>query len=189
MDDLVVALGNPGRKYQATRHNIGQMALEKVSFYNELVWKEKFKGIYAKIDRNGKRTYLLRPLTYMNLSGESVQPLVHFFKIEIENILVVYDEIDLPFGTMVFKQGGGLAGHNGLKSIARLLGESGFNRLRLGIGRPDHGSVADYVLSSFGEDESIVLPKFLELASNAIETYINDGFQEAAGRYSKQSIM
>ena len=180
---LVVGLGNPGNKYEFNRHNIGWLALDQLSFYDDLDWKEKFKGLYAKKGN----CYFLKPMTYMNLSGESVQPCADFFKITVENILVVHDELDLPFGTMAFKKGGGLAGHNGLKSISQLLGSRDFMRLRLGIGRPAHGDVASYVLSNFSSDEKIILDDFLRGGGEAIDCFMNEGFQKAAKTFSKKN--
>ena len=185
MDKLIVGLGNPGIRYEMTRHNIGWLALDQLRFYEELVWREKFKGLFAI----KKETCFLKPMVYMNLSGESVSLLTNFFKIKVEDILVVYDEIDLPFGTLVLKQGGGTAGHNGLKSLVSKLGDNNFVRLRLGVGRPERGSVADYVLQSFSAEEEVLLPKFLLQASETIETYLEKGFQEAAARYSRKSVL
>ena len=182
---MVVGLGNPGIRYEMTRHNIGWLALDQLRFYEELAWREKFKGLFAT--RGSVR--FLKPMVYMNLSGESVSLLAGFFKIKVEDILVVYDEIDLPFGTLALKQGGGTAGHNGLKSLVSKLGDNNFNRLRLGVGRPVHGSVADYVLQSFSKEEDILLPKFLLQAAEAIETYVEKGFQQAAAEYSKKSVL
>ena len=185
MDKLVVGLGNPGIRYEMTRHNIGWLALDQLSYFDELVWREKFKGLFATHGNAG----FLKPLVYMNLSGDSVVLMAHFFKIKVEDILVVYDDIDLPFGTMVLKPGGGVAGHNGLKSLVAKLGDNKFNRLRLGVGRPIHGSIADYVLQSFSVEEEVSLPKFLVQAAKAIDAYLEKGFQWAASEYSKKSVL
>ena len=185
MNRLIVGLGNPGVRYEMTRHNIGWLALDQLHFYEDLRWREKFKGLFA----TRGNTCFLKPLVYMNLSGESVSLLTDFFKIEVEDILVVYDEIDLPFGTLIFKRGGGTAGHNGLKSLVAKLGDNKFNRLRLGIGRPLHGSVSDYVLQGFSANEETLLPKFLLQAAKAIETYLEKGFQQAAAEHSKKSVL
>jgi PTH1 family peptidyl-tRNA hydrolase len=153
MDRLIVGLGNPGTKYQHTRHNIGWDVFEELSFAHDLKWVDKFKGLYSVYNNEADKIYFLKPQTFMNLSGESVQPLMNFFKIPLENTLVVHDELDLPFGTIAFKKGGGLAGHNGLKSIAASLGTQDFRRVRMGIGRPVHGDVSNWVLSGYtGED-------------------------------------
>ncbi len=189
MDRLIVGLGNPGTKYHYTRHNIGWDVFEELSFFDQLKWTEKFKGHYAVYQNGDEKIYFLKPQTFMNLSGESVQPLMSFFKITIENILVVHDELDLPFGTLAFKKGGGLAGHNGLKSITQHLGSQEFRRVRLGIGRPVHGDVSNWVLSGYtGEDKDFFRP-FLKGAALSLEDYIKNGFDKAATTYSKKKIV
>jgi PTH1 family peptidyl-tRNA hydrolase len=189
MDRLIVGLGNPGSKYHNTRHNIGWDSFEELSFANELKWNEKFKGLYAVYNNDGDKIYFLKPQTFMNLSGESVQPMMAFFKIPVENILVIHDELDLPFGTIAFKKGGGLAGHNGLKSITATLGTQEFKRVRVGIGRPVHGDVSNWVLSGYtGEDKDFFRP-FLKGTAQALEEYIKLGFDKAATIYSKKKIV
>jgi PTH1 family peptidyl-tRNA hydrolase len=189
MDRLIVGLGNPGTKYHYTRHNIGWDVFEELSFFDQLKWTEKFKGQYAVFQNGDEKIYFLKPQTFMNLSGESVQPLMSFFKITLENILVVHDELDLPFGTLAFKKGGGLAGHNGLKSITQHLGSQEFRRVRVGIGRPVHGDVSNWVLSGYtGEDKDFFRP-FLKGAAQSLEDYIKNGFDKAATTYSKKKIV
>jgi PTH1 family peptidyl-tRNA hydrolase len=187
MSYLIVGLGNPGSQYESTRHNIGWMALDRLSFSSTLVWKDKFKGYYSYKDFNGERFYFLKPQTYMNLSGESIQALCKFFKVPLESVLVVHDELDLPYGTLAFKRGGGLAGHNGLKSLASCMGSNNFLRLRLGIGRPKFGSVSSWVLSGFSDDEKIDLDSYIDGAAEALEKYIELGFGKAAQAFSKKS--
>lgn len=182
---LVVGLGNPGIKYELTRHNIGWLVIDQLSFFNQLNWQEKFKGEYAK---NGD-VFFLKPQTFMNLSGESVQPLMHFFKIQPSELLVLHDEIDLPYGQIGFKQGGGLAGHNGLKSIAEQLGTKDFKRLRIGVSRPEYGEVSSWVLGKFGPDEEAFLDQFLKGSAEALEHCLKSGFQKAAGKYSKKNFL
>jgi PTH1 family peptidyl-tRNA hydrolase len=189
MDRLIVGLGNPGNKYHHTRHNIGWDVFEELSFARDLKWSEKFKGQYAVLNNGADKIYFLKPQTFMNLSGESVQPMMAFFKIDIENLLVVHDEIDLPFGTIAFKKGGGLAGHNGLKSITEKLGSQEFKRLRVGIGRPVHGDVSNWVLSGYtGEDKDFFVP-YLKGAAIAVEEYIKLGFDKIAISYNKKKIV
>ena len=189
MDRLVIGLGNPGIKYHHSRHNIGWDVFEELSFANQLNWNEKFKGLYTVYNNGAEKIYFLKPQTFMNLSGESVQPLMAFFKIPIENILVVHDELDLPFGTIAFKKGGGLAGHNGLKSITEKLGSQEFKRLRVGIGRPVHGDVSNWVLSGYtGEDKDFFIA-YLKGSAAALEEYIKLGFDKAATIYSKKKIV
>jgi len=189
MDRLIVGLGNPGSKYHYTRHNIGWDVFEELSFAGSLKWQDKFKGHYAVLQNGSDKIYFLKPQTFMNLSGESVQPLMNFFKITLENILVVHDELDLPFGTLAFKNGGGLAGHNGLKSISSVLGSQDFKRVRLGIGRPVHGDVSNWVLSGYTGDDKDFFRPFLKGAAVALEEYIANGFEKAATTYSKKKIV
>ena len=189
MDRLIVGLGNPGSKYHHSRHNIGWDVFEELSFASDLLWTEKFKGFYATYNTGTDKIYFLKPQTFMNLSGESLQPMMAFFKIDIESILVVHDELDLPFGTIAFKKGGGLAGHNGLKSITEKLGSQEFKRLRVGIGRPLHGDVSNWVLSGYtGEDKDFFEP-YLKGTAVAVEEYIKFGFDKAATIYSKKKIV
>ncbi len=186
---LIIGLGNYGREYEFTRHNIGWLAIDQLSFFEKLIWKNKFKGDYSEISLNGDKNYFLKPHTYMNLSGESAIALIQFFKIPLVDILVVHDELDLPFGVIAFKEGGGTAGHNGLKSLASHLGTTEFNRLRLGIGRPKIGTVSNFVLSPFSSDEEMVLGKYLLESAKAMEIYLSSGFQKAASLYSKKKII
>ena len=189
MDSLIVGLGNPGREYENTKHNIGWLALDKLSFASRLSWREKFKGQYAQHSTaNGDKAIILKPGTFMNLSGESARPCADFFKIPVTQLLVIQDELDLPFGTVAFKKGGGLAGHNGLKSLATHFGSQEFIRLRLGIGRPTYGDVSSWVLSGFSDDNGARLDEFLALAAQAIELYIDKGFDAAARKFSRASI-
>jgi peptidyl-tRNA hydrolase, PTH1 family len=171
MNKLIVLLGNPGTEYEGTKHNVAWLAVDKSQKYSSLVWKNKFKGVYASLDVDNDKIYFLKPETYMNLSGESVKPLCDFFKIAPQNILVIQDELDLPIGTVVAKFGGGLAGHNGLKSISQHLGTNDFYRLRIGIGRPAHGSVSDYVLSNFRGDELIHIESVLQKCEEIISDF------------------
>lgn len=188
MIELVVGLGNPGKQYQETRHNVGFMALEQLQY--PLKWQSKFKGEYASAQIGDRKTYFLMPQTYMNLSGESVSALCSFFKITgPENILIVHDELDLPFGTVALKKGGGLAGHNGLKSISAHLGTNEYCRLRVGISRPAIGDVSGHVLSPFAYEEKIVLDKLLSLTTLAICECVENGYDKAATKFSRKSIL
>lgn len=177
---LVVGVGNPGNEYATTKHNIAWMLFDTHPVLRSANWKMKFKGEFCDVDLKGQRTTFLKPQTYMNLSGESVQPLAAFYKIPPSEILVVHDELDIPFGQVHFKMGGGLAGHNGLKSIAALLGTDAFGRMRIGIGRPIHGSVADWVLSPFSKDQQIALPLLLEKLHGPLEECVLTGIAKAS---------
>ncbi|MFT6068695.1 MAG: PTH1 family peptidyl-tRNA hydrolase [Bacteriovoracaceae bacterium] len=185
MSLLIVGLGNPGNEYRETRHNIGFMVLDHLNDNLGSGWKEKFKGEYSGFPDG----YLLKPMTFMNLSGESVQKAAQFFKVKPNMTLVIHDELDLPFGTIALKNGGGLAGHNGLKSIAQHYGTNDFLRLRIGIGRPVHGDVSNYVLSRFGSDDQIILEKVVNGSAEAVKDVINNGFEKVAKKYKKASLI
>ena len=185
---LIVALGNHGVEYELTRHNFGWLVVDGLPFESQLHWKEKFKGVYCSHTSGSEKIYFLKPHTYMNLSGQSVQALMSFFKITAEELLVIHDDLDLEFGKIVFKNGGGLGGHNGLKSIVASLGTRDFMRLRLGIGRPSRGNPSNWVLSRFTDDEFISLERILKEAAKALETSINDGFSKAATLYSRKNF-
>jgi len=162
---LVVFLGNPGREHERTRHNVGWMIADGLSFAGELVWKEKFKGMVA----NRAGTTYLKPLTYMNRSGESVVACSTFYRIAFEELLVVHDDMELAFERVEVRKGGGLGGHNGLKDVVRALGSREFERLRFGISRPARGTPTDHVLGRFAPDEETFLPVLLAKAARLVE--------------------
>src|SRR5919109_3081265 len=152
LDLLVAGLGNPGREYVRNRHNVGWMVVEELTRRHEGSFRSKFSGQLAEVRLGERRLALLKPETYMNESGRSIAAAVRFFKVASEELLVVHDDVDLAEGRLQARMGGGLAGHNGLRSIAQALGTQDFLRLRIGIGRPGRGdrrSVADYVLAPF----------------------------------------
>lgn len=180
---LVVGLGNPGRKYEKNRHNVGFMVVERLARSHGLAdFKEKFSGVWTKGDLSigGDRrpVALLEPGTFMNLSGDSVQPASAFLKVAPPQVIVVHDELDLPWKDVRLKVGGGHAGHNGLRSIIGRLGTPEFVRVRVGIGRPPpgfRGDVADYVLQDFDAMESAELGGVVDQACAAIEKVISLG--------------
>lgn len=188
MFQLVVGVGNPGSQYAETKHNIAWMLLDNSPLFGSSLWKSKFKGLYAETTVKGKKFYALKPQTFMNLSGESVQPMAAFFKIAPSEILVIHDELDIPFGQVHFKMGGGLAGHNGLKSICAHLGTDQFARMRVGIGRPPHGDVSNWVLSGFHGDERIQLPLLIEKLHDPLVTAMVEGLQKV-GIYNKKNLL
>jgi len=173
---LIVGLGNPGVKYEATRHNIGFLIIDRVAQkLNVDISKDKFKGKFNKKSYANEDIILLKPLTYMNLSGESVLPASKFFKINSTDILVIHDELDIEFGKIKFKKGGGFAGHNGLKSIGASLSKQEFNRLRVGIGRPiGRIPVSDYVLQRFSSEEEVELDDLIERSADAVIFYLEN---------------
>lgn len=177
---LVVGLGNPGPKYAGHRHNVGfRVVAHLAERVGAPAAKSKFKGLYTRATVGGRDAVLLLPQTFMNLSGESVRPAVDFFQVAPEDVIVVHDELDLPFGEVRIKVGGGLAGHNGLRSIAQHLGTQSFLRVRFGIGRPRSGPVVPYVLGDFSVDERAVLDDALERASSAVERLLEVGSERA----------
>lgn len=189
MIKLVVGVGNPGAEYELTRHNIAWLVLACFPEIENNNWKSRFKGEYTDASIGGDKVYFLKPQTYMNLSGESVQPLMHFFKIKPEEIVVLHDEVDLEFGQIAFKTGGGLAGHNGLKSIAKCLGNQNFHRLRIGVGRPKHGSTADWVLGNFPKEQDQELGIVLEETSKALSFALKHGISKASNKYNKKNFL
>jgi peptidyl-tRNA hydrolase, PTH1 family len=152
LDLLVVGLGNPGREHAGNRHNVGFMVVEELARRHDGAWRGKFDGLVAEVRIDGHKVALLEPQTFMNESGRSVAAALRFFKLEPDAVLVVHDDGDLELGRLQARLGGGLAGHNGLRSIAKAIGTPEFLRLRVGVGRPcrgDRRSLADYVLADF----------------------------------------
>ncbi len=166
---LVVFLGNPGRRFQGTRHNIAWQLAEKLSFYSQLVWHDKFKGIYSSFSGKNNRIFLLKPQIFVNRSGESVQALAGFYKIPAQEIMIVHDEMELDFGCFGVKEGGGLAGHNGLRSIVSRIGSRDFFRFRLGISKQPRGEGKTHVLGRFSVEEEALLPSYLKEAGAVLE--------------------
>ncbi len=183
---LVVGLGNPGREYASHRHNVGFMAVDELaSAVRADAFRAKWSAEWAKGQHAGDDVVLLKPQTFMNLSGQSVQPAAAFFKVSPANVLVLHDELDIPFGEVRLKQGGGHAGHNGLRSIIQSLGTNDFARLRIGIGRPKpgfRGEVADYVLSSFDTMERAELGDILRRATDSVLDVLARGLTPAMNK-------
>jgi PTH1 family peptidyl-tRNA hydrolase len=185
LDLLVVGLGNPGREYARHRHNAGWMVLDELALRHDASWKGKFNGQLAEVRLDGHRVALLKPETYMNESGRSVAAAARFFKLEPDAILVVHDEGDFDLGRLQARKGGGLAGHNGLRSIAQSLKTPEFMRLRIGVGRPGRGDprpLADYLLSNFTpEDDAETL---VSRAADAVETLDAQGLEGAQQQFN-----
>jgi peptidyl-tRNA hydrolase, PTH1 family len=180
---LVVGLGNPGREYASHRHNVGFMAVDDLARRVRAdAFRDRFSGACARADVAGEPAILLQPMTFMNDSGRSVQPAMAFFKVTPAELVVVHDELDIPFGDVRLKLGGGHAGHNGLRSIMASVGTGDFGRLRVGIGRPPpdfRGEVASFVLSSFTAEERAALPDMLRKAGDSVLDIARRGFAEA----------
>jgi PTH1 family peptidyl-tRNA hydrolase len=185
LDLLVAGLGNPGREYEHTRHNLGWLVLDELARRNGGSWRSKFSGSLAEVRLDGLRLALLKPETYMNESGRSVGAAARFFKVEPERLLVVHDDVDLEPGRLQARAGGGLAGHNGLRSLAQHLGSQEFERLRIGVGRPGRGdprSVSDWVLSGFAPEDD--LEGLVSRASDAVETIASQGLGAAQATFN-----
>ena len=187
---LIVGLGNPGNRYQATRHNIGFMVLEKLAAKLELDLSQKsFNALWGKGKIGSENVILAMPQTFMNLSGNSVRQLHAFFKTDLSNLVVIHDDLDLSFGSVRLKTGGGNAGHKGLASIEENLGSSEFMRIRLGIGKPsDKSRIEGYVLEPFGKEELSVLPEIIQWAADAATEIVSSGMQTAIGNYQTKNI-
>jgi peptidyl-tRNA hydrolase, PTH1 family len=180
LDLLVVGLGNPGREYARNRHNVGYMVAEEIARRHGGSWRSKFSGRLAEVRIDDHRVGLLKPETYMNESGRSVAAAASFFKLEPDAILVVHDEGDFDLGRLQARLGGGLAGHNGLRSIAQHLRTPDFMRLRVGVGRPERGDprpLADFVLADFEPHEDA--ESIVARAAEAVETLDAEGLDAA----------
>jgi PTH1 family peptidyl-tRNA hydrolase len=186
---MIVGLGNPGTGYSETRHNIGFIVVDGLCEETEgLDWRQqsKFSANVAKGTLGKKPVLLVKPQTYMNLSGQAVAALSRFYRVPSERILVVHDEVDLELGRLQLKLGGGDAGHNGLRSITEALGGGDYNRIRFGIGRPVHGDVADYVLHPFARDEWPVVDETIDRAIQAVRAVVGQGLKQAMDRYNNR---
>jgi len=197
MIKLAVFLGNPGTEYARNRHNAGRMLAQVLPFYQSLSWQKKYNGLYAA--REG--VHFLMPETYMNLSGESAQAAASFFKIDVEQIIVVHDELELPLGVISLKFSGGLGGHNGLRSMKKCFASADFWRLRIGIGRPDsrlpgeggrEGSgegVYDWVLSDFSKAEQETLIPTLDAGANLLTQVLECEPETLLKEWAKKKIL
>jgi PTH1 family peptidyl-tRNA hydrolase len=199
MIELAVFLGNPGRQYEHNRHNVAWLFAEALPFYRSLNWQKKYKGLYAAADVPN-RLHLLKPETFMNVSGEAAAAAASFFKISPESILVIHDELELPLGVVSLKFGGGLGGHNGLRSMKASLSTADFWRLRFGIGRPDDrlpgeggppGSgkgIIDWVLSDFSAAETEVLAGIFTAAAAALTDVFAQGPEALLPEWGKKKL-
>jgi peptidyl-tRNA hydrolase, PTH1 family len=185
LDLLVAGLGNPGREYERTRHNAGWLVVDELARRHGGSFRSKFSGRLAETRLDDLRVALLKPETYMNESGRSLGAAARFFKVDPASVLVVHDDVDLVPGRLQPRLGGGLAGHNGLRSIAKGLGSQDFLRLRIGVGRPGRGDprdVADYVLAPFEPDEDV--DALVSRATDAVEMLAREGLERAQASYN-----
>ena len=182
---LIVGLGNPGSRYAGNRHNVGYQCIERLVQRHELgPGRLMFKAQTTSGHIAGVKVVLARPLTFMNLSGEAVRPLLRWYRIALPDLLVIYDDLDLPLGKIRLRQQGGAGGHKGMRSIIEALGTEDFPRLRVGIGRPVHGEPPDHVLSDFAPDEAIVMDLALDQAVAAVEIFIAADIGAAMNRFN-----
>jgi peptidyl-tRNA hydrolase, PTH1 family len=185
LDVLVAGLGNPGPRHERDRHNVGWMVIDEIARRREASFKSKFNGKIGETRLDGSRIALLKPETYMNESGRSIAVAARYFKVTPEDVLVVHDDVDLDVGRLQARAGGGLAGHNGLRSIGTALGTPEFLRLRIGVGRPQRGDprdVADYVLSPFEAHED--REGIVSNAADAVDVLLLEGLEEAQRRFN-----
>ncbi len=182
---LIVGLGNPGKEYENTRHNIGFMALDKLSqSLNINIDKNKFDGLYGEKIINDEKILFLKPQKYMNLSGEVVRKYVDFFKIKIEDILIINDDLDLPLGKIKIKFQGSCGGHNGLRNIEQHLSTDKYKRIKIGISNNKLFDTKDYVLSKFNKEELEILNKTIDIIPQIFDDYINYSFDKVMSKYN-----
>ena len=183
---LIVGLGNPGKKYECTRHNIGFMCVDMLlKKLNASLDQEGFKSFYTTVFHKGEKIIIMEPQTYMNLSGEAVSAIVNFYKIEHEDILVIYDDLDLPAGKLRLRSSGSSGGHNGMKNIIAMLGTEDFIRIRVGIGeKPPRYDLADYVLGHFSKEERALVEEAMDDAMLAAEAFLMDDLSSAMNEFN-----
>lgn len=178
---LIVGLGNPGKEYENTRHNVGFMALD--NYLGEVDFKTKDNYAFYEKNINNEKVLFLKPMTYMNESGQAVRKVVDYYKIELEDILVIYDEMDFEVGELKIKKSGSSAGHNGIKSIIKNLGTEEFKRIRIGISKPK-GDVVDFVLGKFSKEDKEKIKKTLDIVNNIIDDYLVVDFEKLMSKYN-----
>ena len=186
---LVVFLGNPGLRYEGTRHNAGFMAADAFAKKHSLdITRSRFRALTATCRIGDETALLMKPQTYMNLSGEAVGQAARFYKIPPERILVVSDDVSLPVGALRIRPGGSAGGHNGLKNIISVLGTEAFPRIRMGVGAPPHPEyeMLDWVLSAFHDQDAVDMADAASRAADAVECYIGQGAEKAMNRYSQK---
>jgi PTH1 family peptidyl-tRNA hydrolase len=189
---LIVGLGNPGQKYDQTRHNIGFDCVDNIARSWQVSWQEnrRFQGLFSEVSRPelGK-IYLLKPLTYMNHSGQAVRAVLDWYKLKPESVLVIYDDMDLPLGKLRLRLSGSAGGHNGIKSIINHLGGQQFPRLRIGIGKSDHKrETISHVLGKFSQSETKVVSQVLDLVREAIEYSLSQGLEKTMSIYNAKTV-
>jgi len=182
---LIVGLGNPGKEYENTRHNIGYMALDRIlDKYKIILSKSKFNGYYEKTIINGEQYIFLKPAKYMNLSGEVISDFINFFKIDLNDILIICDDLDLDVGKFKLKQKGSSGGHNGLKNIELHLNTQNYKRLKIGISNNKNIDTKDYVLGKIKKEEKEILNKIFDIVVNIFDDFSSISFDELMSKYN-----
>jgi PTH1 family peptidyl-tRNA hydrolase len=183
---LIVGLGNPGREYRDNRHNVGFMLIDRLSVrLNARLTRMQAKALVGSVNYESNKLILAKPQTYMNLSGQSIQGLARFYKVPLESMIVAYDDLDLPFGTIRIRPGGGPGGQKGIASTIERLGTKDFRRLRIGISRPPgRMDPSAYVLQNFAQSDSILLSEILDRAADAALTFVTDGLDAAMNKFN-----
>lgn len=185
---LIAFLGNHGTQYKKNRHNAAWLFADSLPSLRNLNWQKKFNGQFASFSIDDRHLYIIKPETFMNLSGESIAHIASFYKIPAEQILIVHDELELPTGTVSLKWSGGLGGHNGLRSTKASLGSADFWRLRFGIGRPEHNDISAWVLSDFSFDESIRINQIFDIAAPLFDTLLRQDPETLLPKWKKAHI-
>lgn len=185
---LIAGLGNPGKKYEKTRHNMGFMTIDKLAEKHKVsVDKSKFKALVGEFNLVGEKIILMKPQTYMNLSGEAIREAVNFYKLDLKNVLVIYDDLDIPVGALRIRTAGSPGTHNGMRSVVSNLGSQKFPRIRIGIGNDEQRDIIDFVIGKLSKDDEEILNDTIESASLAVECFIAEGIDKAMNKYNSGS--
>lgn len=185
----LIGLGNPSRQYSQTRHNAGFLVIDRIAEEANLQLDQQgFQSVYGKGLLNGKQVFLVKPQTFMNLSGEAVGPFIKYYRIPLEQVLIIYDDLDLPLGMIRIRLSGSAGGHNGLSSVLTAIGDQTVPRLRVGIGRPADGRVIDYVLSAFSGAELNEFKASINRAAQAGISFVTEGAQAAMNRFNRNPM-
>jgi peptidyl-tRNA hydrolase, PTH1 family len=183
---LIIGLGNPGKQYEETRHNVGFKVIDDLSSELQIpLDKSKYNGVYGVGHSAGEKIILVKPLTYMNLSGECVRPLMDFYDIDVEDIIVIYDDLDIPVGKIRIRTKGSAGGHNGIKSMIQHLGTQEFKRIRIGVDRPNNGmKITDYVLGLFNPEEKAGIDQSIKQSTKACEKWLTTEFLQVMNEFN-----
>ena len=186
---LIAGLGNPGKKYEKTIHNLGFMVIDELARRNSVsVDKSKFRALIGEFNLGGEKVILMKPQTYMNLSGDALREAVNFYKIDLKNVLVIYDDLDIPIGALRIRTSGSPGTHNGMKSVVAQLGSRDFPRVRIGIGSNKDDNLIDFVIGKPSKSEEGVLADTVSEAALAVECYIKDGIDKAMNRFNSGKV-